>query len=446
MARQCLFRPQLPQLPPIAPAPAALSALPAPAVLQRVSPNKRKFNTVEDAAVRAARAAAPAKPRMGRRLDANFGVARKARPAQRRPPRRHSYTREEKLKVIDFIADRSNWVEDFRPQVRVREGLHMENNLRPPTNDEVAQLFSLSSATVNYWWASRAEILQSSGRSRRVTVSRFRGFWPALEARLFAAFEARRGAGNLVSRGWFRRNAKALFREVYSTDMEFVFSVGWFAGFQRRWHVSRRRTTRQAQKMPLDQLGTVNSFLRFVRNNSWDPMGSRYCASSILNLDETPIPFEYLDGYTYDFVGKHTITGRSLRSGWGKRQATLILYVFADGQKRLLPKIIFQGAAGKKSAIRAKEGHLYHPGVTVEYNPKAWNNEDLFVHWLDEEYAPLRAAGAGNYLMVLDHAKGAGAVKRLLHGACRHPLWMYVSPPAPRHCYQRSFQGVVSRG
>ena len=115
------------------------------------------------------------------------------------------------------------------------------------------------------------------------------------------------------------------------------------------------------------------------------------------------MPFEHLDGYTYDFVGSHTVSGKSLRSSWGKRQATLVLYIFADGVKRLKPKLIFHGGASDRARIKAKEELQYSPGVTIEFNPKAYN-EELFLKWLDSEYREVREAGAGNFLIVLDQA------------------------------------------
>ena len=48
---------------------------------------------------------------------------------------------------------------------------------------------------------------------------------------------------------------------------------------------------------------------------------------TILNLNKTPIPFKYLDSYTYDFCGVKTISSKSNWSRWNKRQATLILYI-----------------------------------------------------------------------------------------------------------------------
>ena len=102
-------------------------------------------------------------------------------------------------------------------------------------------------------------------------------------------------------------------------------------------------------------MACVNSFLRFIKRNS-QPHGpsdmrilmepSRFTPSTILNLDETPIPFEYLDGHTYEICGAKTVSGKSDRSGWGKRQATLMLYIFADGIQRIQPKLIFHGKAG----------------------------------------------------------------------------------------------------
>jgi len=64
-----------------------------------------------------------------------------------------------------------------------------------------------------------------------------------------------------------------------------------------------------------------------------------------MNFDETPIPFEYIDKKTYNTRGAKTITAKTDRSGWDKRQATLVLYIFADGVLRIQPKLIFYGKA-----------------------------------------------------------------------------------------------------
>ncbi|KAI1818864.1 hypothetical protein F4861DRAFT_544680, partial [Xylaria intraflava] len=103
---------------------------------------------------------------------------------------------------------------------------------------------------------------------------------------------------------------------------------------------------------------------------------NRFSPHLIINLDETPLPFEFLEGYTYDHKGSRSVQAKSARSGWDKRQATLILSILADGSfsSYLRPVIIFHGLGN----VISKEGSEYHPGVIVKFNEKAYNNEDLF--------------------------------------------------------------------
>ena len=117
-----LATPPVPTLPlPIVP---DLPAQPIPRPpLQSVSPNKRRFDTVEDTA--AAERFPAKRKRPGPPPKQGFGQARKLhKPPPTKRPRYHNYTREEKLKVINYIANRNTWVADLRPhQHPVREGL-----------------------------------------------------------------------------------------------------------------------------------------------------------------------------------------------------------------------------------------------------------------------------------------------------------------------------------
>jgi hypothetical protein len=99
----------------------------------------------------------------------------------------------------------------------------------------------------------------------------------------------------------------------------------------------------------------------------------------IINLDEIPLPFEFLSGYTYDFKGVNTVAGKSERSGWDKRQATIILYIMADGSTPFKPVFIFQG----KETV-AKREH-YDDRVDVHFNETAYN-KNLFRKWLKHTY------------------------------------------------------------
>ncbi|KAI1818975.1 DDE superfamily endonuclease-domain-containing protein [Xylaria intraflava] len=107
----------------------------------------------------------------------------------------------------------------------------------------------------------------------------------------------------------------------------------------------------------------------------------KFPLSRIINLDETPMPFEFLNGYTYDHKGARSVEGKSDRSGWDKRQATLILLILADGSYKaeLRPVIIFHGEGNAKS----KEEDRYHSQVIVKFNTKAYNNADLLADWID---------------------------------------------------------------
>lgn len=100
---------------------------------------------------------------------------------------------------------------------------------------------------------------------------------------------------------------------------------------------------------------------------------NRFLESMILNYDETPILFEYLNGRIYAIKGNKTIGGKSDRSGLNKRQATLILYIFADGIHRIKPKVIFHGILTEEGGeIEAKEAYEYDTGVTWAFNDTAY--------------------------------------------------------------------------
>jgi hypothetical protein len=121
----------------------------------------------------------------------------------------------------------------------------------------------------------------------------------------------------------------------------------------------------------------------------------------IINLDETPLPFEFFNGYSYDFKGAIIVAGRFERSGWEKRQATIILYIMADGSTPFKPVIIFHG----KETV-AKREH-YDERVEVHFNETVYNNEELFYSWLRDTFEPYVAetAEAGfTSLIVMDAA------------------------------------------
>jgi len=117
------------------------------------------------------------------------------------------------------------------------------------------------------------------------------------------------------------------FATCYPTKSQedFCFSTGWFSGFLSRHNITLRFTTNKSQKVPQDYLEVILSWLEFNRRNSQlrpgtlnqpvNPSGGRYLLDSICNMDETPLPFEYLDGQTYADKGSHSVQVRATCSG-----------------------------------------------------------------------------------------------------------------------------------
>ena len=152
--------------------------------------------------------------------------------------------------------------------------------------------------------------------------------------------------------------SKVLFIKHFPTrDVgEFTFSNGWFQEFLR-WHqISLRFATNKSSQLPKDFGDAILNWLRFDRRNSFCRTGEfeaiagrrqggyhagRYMLQNICNMDQTPIPFQYLEGRTYNQQGEKTIWIQSSRSGWDKRQGTIQLTVFADGVPRVKPLLLF---------------------------------------------------------------------------------------------------------
>jgi len=202
----------------------------------------------------------------------------------------------------------------------------------------------------------------------------------------------------MVWRGWFRIQAGFRFRELYPDvdPIVFLFSNRWLTGFLERNRISLCSITKKAQKIPIEYQALGINRLRFNRRNSQPRLTmfletvlqtpvSRFEESNICNLDETPIPFEYWEGKTYDIVGEKTIWAKASQNGWDRRQASLVLCVFADGAPRVSPTIIFRG----KGERLGREQEQYHPGVSVEFNEKAYMNHQLFLRYIEEQLVPV---------------------------------------------------------
>lgn len=311
-----------------------------------------------------------------------------------------TYSDKKRLEVLAYLAQHQVYSPLCGPGKR--------GDWRPVTIHEASVHFNISPNTIKHWKKRQNQILS------RERVPTNKAEWPELESELFQAFLTQRSNNKICTVWWFRRKAQAIFTTLYpdSAGM-FLFSNGWWAGFRNRHNISRRRITKQATKRPEQYVEIVNLFLRFIRRvsnfgrshniNKLCHMADhlrRFALECILNIDETPVPFEFLDGSTYDIRGQKTIAAKSDRSGWNKRQATLILYIFADGVQRLKPKLIFHGSP--TGPLYEEEKPFYSSEVTVEFNSTAYNNEESFLRWIRTELADI--LHGKEHLLVMDVA------------------------------------------
>jgi hypothetical protein len=268
------------------------------------------------------------------------------------------------LNTSEFIHRSS--IPAFTNSSRILSGLEdsVEDGFRRPTSKEAAVYFQIASEkTVRKWWESRDRIFGS--KIPRSVVPK----WPALEEELIKRFTAARNENKIVTVHWFRRVSQQIWEQLYPHISEvFVFSHGCFWRCLHRHGIVRRRITKVATKTPQAVADVTNCFIQFVRRNScresvfasialrssppddseftsyWKQSSlCKFPSNLIINLDKIPLPFEFLSGYSYDFKGASTMAGKSERSGWDKRQATIILYIMADGSTPFKPVIIFHG-------------------------------------------------------------------------------------------------------
>jgi hypothetical protein len=322
-----------------------------------------------------------------------------------------SHPRARRLAVVMFL---------YHHRVFVPGHDGASDRYRRPTQKEAAAYFQVKQQTISRWW--KQDLVQIEQEKQP-----YHPKWPQLENQLFQDFIQLRLQQRAVTTAWFRKRAKDIFLASASSGELahlFTFSNGWWAGFRKRYNIVKRRVTKRATQQPEAYREICGSFCRFIRrvqhNEQIAPLREpttikmdvenillspkrRFSNRYILNVDETPIPYTNDSQSTWEILGSKTISVKTARSGWEKRQATAILYIFGDGECRLNPTIIFKGSTGDKSRIFKDEGHLYAPGITVIYNEHAYNNEDLFSEWIKKDLSTVKSPFR-DFLLVMDAA------------------------------------------
>ena len=222
---------------------------------------------------------------------------------------------------------------------------------------------------------------------------------------------------------------------------DFKMSDHWFSRFKTRNCISLRRPTNTAER-PSDTLQTsIQQFHRYIRqtatNKQRDLLGNQTGAvgpwdlNQIANMDQTPLEFCFnTKGATYSMTGEKTVWARTTGSGHDKRQCTVQLTVFADGEPRVKPLLIFKGTGQR---IPVKETRQYDSRVVVKFQENAWCDEEIMVFWLRYMWNAQNKflAERKSQLLVYDvhTAQTTEKVKRILDQEC-HTTLALVPPGA----------------
>ena len=210
-----------------------------------------------------------------------------------------------------------------------------------------------------------------------------------MEEQLHKEFRELRRKGVKVKAWWFKARAKKIL-ESHPNACTFKYSDGWFTRFKCRYNISFRKPTNTAQRAPSEKEETIQEFHRQIREvqlggESDGPQEERFGLHQIANMDQTPLPFSFTSGPTYETTNSSTVWVRGGASGLDKRQCTAQLTIFADGEPMVKPLLIFRG---KGKRISLKEQLEYDKRVVVRFQPNAWCDQPVMNYWVKNCWKP----------------------------------------------------------
>ena len=245
---------------------------------------------------------------------------------------------------------------------------------------QTCQKFGINKKSLQRWISNEGKIQKGKKGAKRIGSGR-RAFWPDVEEKLFEEFQEIRQKGLKVKHWWFRTRSKQLMEELHP-EADFKFSPGWFDRFKSRVGISLRRSTNVSQKQPSNLEVAIREFHLNIRRVAAESQRKgelgQFELATIANVDQTPLPFCFSKGEGYDMTGAKTVWHRGGASGLEKRQCTAQLTIFADGEPRVKPLLIFRG---KGLRIPQAETRAYDHRVVVKFQPNAWCDEEMMLHW-----------------------------------------------------------------
>ena len=173
-------------------------------------------------------------------------------------------------------------------------------------NREAGRRFDVSEANIR-GWRKKKESLQKEKPTAKASGRGRKAQHPELEKELVDIIAARRASGCAISTVEVRIIASQIMKKK-DPHTNFKASACWCYKFMLRHHLSIRKRTSIAQRMPDDFEHKLLAYQKYViklrkKNN--------YSLRNIANADQTPLHFDLPSGHTIDFKGVKSVTIKS---------------------------------------------------------------------------------------------------------------------------------------
>ena len=138
-----------------------------------------------------------------------------------------------------------------------------------------------------------------------------------------------------------------------------------------------RVKTHQAQQRPDEVVEMAVNWLIYMR-----PVCSAHNVEEkfIINMDQTPVPFNLAPNRTLATKGLRTVGIR--RTGNSTKRATVALAITASGEK-LKPMVVFKGSPNGLIARRELPTYDTRDKVECRCQKAAWQDGELILDWID---------------------------------------------------------------
>lgn len=173
--------------------------------------------------------------------------------------------------------------------------------------------------------------------------------------------------------------------------------------FTHRSGLSHRRRTHIAQNTR-HSTDVIEDFVNLFNHRVRHVM--RVPAGAVVNMDETNVDFDMPSTVTLARRGQRTV---SVKGTGSSNRATVLLAVTQDGEK-LPPFIIYKAKRGARVYKEVTSGDLsakgFPPGVVMDVQANAWNDECLMLEWIKRVWRPwLQSNGMTQSVLNMDSFK-----------------------------------------